>query len=187
MPNPYQWINDNPGIKWKSFIPIEFKPIQYLEIGVATGDNAVAVANSYCLHPGSKLHLLDPWSDYDGYTEYVGEQDKAYNIAMETISPYAHKSVIHRGFSDNIVPTFEDSYFDIIFVDGNHETEFVYRDGVMSFQKVKSGGHIIFDDYVSSHRQTIEGIDKFLEEYKDKIHILARPTNSFWQVIVQKL
>lgn len=125
--------------------------------------------------------------DYNEYPEYKGLQDIHYNSAMRTLAPFMGKCIIHRGFSDNIVPTFSDNYFDIIFVDGNRETEFVYRDGVMSFQKVKSGGYIIFDDYTPNWQTTIDGIDKFLEEYSGRIRILARPTSYFGQVIIQRI
>jgi Methyltransferase domain len=85
-----------------------------------------------------------------------------------------------------IVPGFEDNFFDIIFVDGNHETEFVYKDGCIAFEKVKSGGYIVFDDYLPYWSQTMVGIDNFLEEYKDKIDILHKGI-LFSQVILRKL
>ena len=185
--DPYQWVRDNPGIKWNKYIPIEFKPIKYLEIGVSEGVNIVDVAKSYCAHPESKMYCVDPWQDYDEYPEYKGQQDIKYNTAMNNIAPYFDKCIVHRGFSDNIVPTFSDNFFDIVFVDGNHKTEYVYRDGVMSFKKVKSGGYIIFDDYYDKWPQTVVGVNKFLDEYSDRILVLARPTIYFSQVIVQKL
>ena len=179
-------VETYPGIQWNKYIPIEFKPINYLEIGVSEGANVRIVAKSYCNHPNSKIYCVDPWKDYDEYPEYKGQQDVKYNTAMNNISPYADKCILHRGFSDNIVPTFPDNYFDIIYVDGNHETDYVYRDGVMSFQKIKTGGYIIFDDYCIEWPQTIAGIDKFIVEYSDRIRILAY-TQVFCQVIIQKL
>jgi len=184
--DPWKYFRENPGIKWSQYIPIEDKPIQYLEIGVNRGINVVDIAKSYCKHPNSKIHCVDPWIDYDEYPEYKGQQDVLFSIFNAAIRGYEDKCVIHRGFSDDIVPTFEDNFFDIIFVDGNHETEYVYRDGCMSFEKVKPGGYIIFDDYINDWSQTIKGVDKFLTEYSDKIQIIARP-NSVGQVIVKKI
>lgn len=185
--DPWKHFRDNPGIKWSSYIPIEDKPIQYLEIGVHKGINVIDVAKSYCKHPDSKIYCVDPWVDYDEYPEYKGQQDVLFSIFNNAIKGYKDKCIIRRGFSDDIIPTFENNFFDIIFIDGNHETEFVYRDGCMSFQKVKPGGYIIFDDYtIRSWPQTVKGIDQFLTEYSDKIKIIARP-NSVGQVIVKKL
>ena len=101
--DPYQWFRDNPGIRWNSFIPVQFKPIKYLEIGVSEGVNIVDIAKSYCAHPESKMYCVDPWQDYDEYPEYKGQQGIKYKIAMNNIAPYADKCIIHRGFSDNIV------------------------------------------------------------------------------------
>ena len=52
----------------------------------------------------------------------------------------------------------------------------------MSLQKLKSGGHIVFDDY--DWPQTKIGIDKFCEECKDQIKILG---NTPFQIFIQKL
>lgn len=178
----------NPSINWSAFIPIENKPIKYLEIGVADGIHVIHISESYCQHPESKIYCVDPWQDYDEYPEYKGQQGVAWKTFNTNIAKYnlQYKCILNRGFSDKIVPTFEDIFFDIIFVDGNHETEFVYKDGCMAFEKVKSGGYIVFDDYSFLWAQTILGIDKFLEEYKDKIEILHKG-NFFPQVIVRKL
>ena len=182
-----KYFRENPGIKWSSHIPIENKPINYLEIGVHKGTNIVDVAKSYCQHSDSRMYCVDPWMDYDEYPEYKGHQDILFGIFKNAIKPYTDKCILHRGFSDNIVPAFQNNFFDIIFVDGNHETEYVYRDGKMAFEKVKPGGYIIFDDYDKWHwPQTVIGIDKFLSEYSEKIRILVKP-NAVLQVIIQKL
>jgi predicted O-methyltransferase YrrM len=126
--------------------------------------------------------------DYDEYPEYKGEIQSIYHTAMRAIEQtgQAHKCKIYRDLSDNVIPTFPDNYFDIIFIDGNHETEYVYRDGVMSIEKVKSGGYLIFDDFSTRFPQTVAGICKFLEDYKDR---LERPISSslYTQVLVRKL
>ena len=185
-------LRANPGIKWSPYIPITYGPIRYLEIGVHQGENIIDVANSYAKNPMSKIHCVDPWKDYHGYLEYEGKQNEMFDTFNRNTASISDKCVIHRGFSEDIVPTFEDNYFDMIFIDGNHQTEYVYRDGVMSFEKAKSGGYIIFDDYINTSLETIVGIDRFLEEYYERIQIIARPTAVvFWccspQVIIRKL
>ena len=125
--------------------------------------------------------------DYEEYPEYKGQQEVAWKTFNSNIQNSGHspKFVINRGLSDDIVPTFQDETFDIIFVDGNHETDFVYRDGVMSLAKVKSGGYIVFDDYIHAWPQTMKGIDMFIEDHKDKIDVIVKSFN-FFQVIVRK-
>jgi predicted O-methyltransferase YrrM len=186
-----RYFNKNPAYNWKQYIPISSDAIRYLEIGVADGGNLIQFAKSYGAHPDSKLYCVDPWQDYDEYPEYKGYQDIAWNTVNKNIrtAGIESKCIIHRGFSDTIVPTFEDNFFDIIFVDGNHETDYVYRDGKMAYDKCKAGGYIVFDDYSSNPTiwpQTKKGIDMFLDEYKDKIRILTQ-YNAFLQVIIQKI
>ncbi len=186
-----RYYNRDPGINWAPYIPMRNIPIKYLEIGVADGGNALHIANSFCKHSESSIYCVDPWTDYDEYKEYKGKQEIGWETFNANIrrSPHFGKFKVYRGFSDSIVPTFEDNFFDIIFVDGNHETEYVYRDGIMAFNKVKSEGYIVFDDYfyfVSYWPETRLGIDRFLEEYSDKIKIINRE-NTFSQCIIQKL
>lgn len=185
-----RFYQKNPSKVWKYSIPIEDRPINYLEIGVADGGNAIHVANSYCKHPDSKIYCVDPWMDYDDYFEYKGDQQRAWYKVNKNIqnSGHAHKFVIHRGLSQDIVPTFQDNFFDIVYVDGNHETSFVYNDGVMAYQKAKVGGYIIFDDYDLSGYvwpKTKKGVDMFLDEYSSKVHPLEYSRK--YQAIIKKL
>ena len=183
--NPKRFTK-NPQIVWSQYIPIENKPINYLEIGVHKGLNLIDIANSYCKHPNSRMYLVDPWIDYDDYPEYKGQQDVLFGIFNNNVKPYIDKCFLHRGFSDDIVPTFSQNFFDIIYVDGNHEMEYVYRDAKMAFEKVKPGGYIVFDDYNEQWLQTVKGIDMFLNEYSRKIRILTS-RNDARQLILQKL
>jgi len=190
-----RYYNKNCSKVWSPYIPIVDRPIKYLEIGVSDGGNAINFAKSYATHPNSEIYCVDPWMDYDGYDEYKGQQEYGWKTFNENIKNFGslQKFKIYRGLSENIVPTFENEFFDIIYVDGNHETEYVYKDGKMAFDKCKSGGYIIFDDYCVNvygkcfdWEQTVKGIDMFLEDYKSNIEIILKFTN-FCQVIIRKL
>ena len=95
------------------------------------------------------------------------------------------KFVVHRGYSNNIVPTFQDDYFDIIYIDGNHEPEYVMEDAVLAFRKLKKNGYIIFDDYGwGGPDLTQKGIDGFLSGYHKRIKFLGiKNTQCFIQRI----
>jgi hypothetical protein len=179
----------DPSKEWAAYIPKPDGPINYLEIGCADGGNAIIISKSYAKHPESKLYCVDPWMDYDEYPENKGQQEKgwkAFNRNIETCADVS-KFEIKRGFSDDIVPTFPNDFFDLIFVDGNHETEYVYRDGMMSLDKVKVGGYIAFDDYNKFWPQTVAGIDKFIAEAGSRIKIAANLEYKGGQIIVQRL
>ena len=163
---------------WYSILPLnEYnKPIIYLEIGTFYGANLLSVADSYALHKYSVLHCIDPWEDYQEYPEYKGQQNNIYNTFLQNIeeSNKKDKIVIHRGYSHQLLQTFEDDMFDIIYIDGNHEPEYVLEDAVLSFRKLKKDGIMIFDDYGwGGPDLTKRGIDGFLSVYHKHITLLG--------------
>lgn len=129
-----------PDVYWADVIPIENKPINYLEIGLFHGSNFFHVANSFASHPNSKLYGIDPWMDYEGYNEYKGENESNYNVFKNNLnnSDVSEKCTIYRDLSQNVVSKFEDSFFDLVFIDGSHETEYVYNDAKKLFSKTKN-------------------------------------------------
>lgn len=189
-----QILIENPGIKWKNYIPLAEHAIQYLEIGCHKGEHVSQIAKSYCIHPDSKIYCIDPWEDYDEYPEYKGAQDTIYNTFLKNIDSCKNKCTIIRGYSHEEIPKFEDNTFDIIYVDGNHETEYVYKDAKLALKTVKIGGYIVFDDYIKDWWESVvKGVDMFLDECKDNIEIIAKPTDCLErfghcpQVIVKRI
>lgn len=165
------------------------KPIKYLEIGTFYGANLISVANTYCMHPNSKLYCIDPWIDYDEYKEYKNLQSEIYETFIENInnSGLTDKIVIHRGFSHLEVSRFDDNFFDIIYIDGNHEPEYVLEDAVLYFRKLKKNGIMIFDDYGWGGTDlTQRGIDAFLQGYHKKIKLINKNKKTS-QVFIKKL
>ncbi len=177
---------------WFRVVDVEHyknKPINYLEIGVFHGANVLSVANSYGLHNDSKLYCIDPWEDYEDYPEYKNKQTSIYQSFMNNVenSGAKHKLVINRGYSNNEIPKFENDFFDIIYIDRNHEPEYVLEDAVLSFRKLKKNGIMIFDDYGygwGGPELNKRGIDGFLFGYHKKIKILGESNT---QVFIKKL
>jgi predicted O-methyltransferase YrrM len=165
----------------------ENRPIQYLEIGTFYGANLFSVAKTFASHPDSKLHCIDPWIDYTDYPEYKEQQQTVYSTFLKNLenSGEKEKIVVHRGYSHEEIPKFEDEYFDLIYIDGNHEPEYVLEDAVLSFRKLKVGGMLIFDDYGwGGPDLTQKGIDAFLSGYSKRIQKLGERQS---QVFVKKL
>jgi predicted O-methyltransferase YrrM len=144
--------------------------VRYLEIGVFYGIHLFEVAAAF---PNAQLYGIDPWMDYDSYTEYKGQQNIILDGFRRNLSRCPDKSRIqaYRGFSSDIVPMFQNDFFDIVYVDGNHETEYVYKDAHMSFEKTKSSGYIVFDD--SDWPETLAGIQRFETDMKERIELIA--------------
>jgi predicted O-methyltransferase YrrM len=175
---------------WHTLVPLENysnRPIKYLEIGTFYGANALSFADTYGSHPDSLVYCVDPWEDYDEYPEYKGMQSSIFEAFVKNVaaSPSREKVVIFRGLSHSIVPTFPDESFDIIYIDGNHEPEYVLEDAVLSFRKLKKQGILIFDDYGwGGPELTTKGIDGFISGYKKRLQVLGLVNT---QMIVQKI
>lgn len=171
----FEGIQYTLATNWFSHISVDFfkcKPINYLEIGTLYGANLFSVAKSYALHDDSKLYCIDPWEDYNDYPEYKNKQTSIYNTFMANVekSGFKNKIMINRGYSNIEIPKFQDDFFDIIYIDGNHEPEYVLEDAVLSFRKLKIGGIMIFDDYGwGGPDLTKRGIDGFLSGYHKRI------------------
>jgi predicted O-methyltransferase YrrM len=172
---------------WYSILPVEEynKPINYLEIGTFYGGNLFSVGESYGIHKDSKLYCIDPWEDYEDYDEYRGQQQNTYNSFLNNIENSGQKEniVICRGYSSKEIPKFKDEFFDIIYIDGNHEPHYVLEDAVLSFRKLKKGGIMIFDDYHWVWHTTQKGIDAFRNCFCNKITDLGTIET---QVIIKK-
>jgi hypothetical protein len=101
------------------------KPINYLEIGTFHGANVLSVGMTFGSHPESRLYCVDPWADYEDYPEYKSQQPHNYATFIGNVenSGQKNKIVVNRGYSHSEVPAFYDNFFDIIYIDGNHEPD----------------------------------------------------------------
>ena len=165
----------------------EDRQINYLEIGTFYGANLLSVAETYGLHNDSRLYCIDPWEDYDDYSEYKNQQSSIYNSFLNNVetSGVKDKIIIKRGYSNFEIPKFPDEFFDLIYIDGNHEPEYVLEDAVLSFRKLKKNGVMIFDDYGwGGPDLTKRGIDGFLSGYHKRIQFLGERSS---QIFIKKL
>jgi predicted O-methyltransferase YrrM len=179
---------------WNIFInedEYKNKPINYLEVGAFYGANILSVAETYGVHADSKLYCIDPWEDYADYPEYKNEQPDIYetfkqNIEISGVNSGADdKIIVSPGYSNTEIPRFKDDFFDIIYIDGNHEPEYVLEDAVLSFRKLKKNGILIFDDYGwGGPDLTQKGVDAFISGYSKKIDVVGIQNT---QVFVKKI
>lgn len=172
---------------WYGMLPGFEGPIRYLEIGTFYGANLFSVGRSYAGHPDSRMYCIDPWIDYEEYPEYKNQQESVYDTFMRNLehSGQKDKITVVRGFSHTEIPKFEDDFFNLIYIDGNHEPEYVLEDAVLSFRKLKVGGYMIFDDYGwGGPDLTQRGIDAFRSAYHKRISSEQPITNT--QLMIKK-
>jgi len=177
---------------WLDVVPPEDRPINYLEIGVHAGVNALSVARLYANHADSKMWCVDPWAYYDEYREFKGKQEQIYDTFCRNMANFGltDKVTAVRGFSSEKIPEFDKDFFDIIYIDGNHDPEYALEDAVLSFRKLKVGGLMIFDDYgFDGPDGTCKGIDGFLSGYHKRVQLIHKKWTGWGlaQVFIRKV
>lgn len=106
------------------------------------------------------LHLIDPWEYFDDpvyvdalYGRRHGRNQERMDSIYEKVKTRfafqitSGRVIVHRHYSMSVIDFFQDDYFDWIYIDGNHQYEFVKNDLQGYYEKVKPGGLILGDDY----------------------------------------
>lgn len=153
------------------------KNMTICEIGVFKGEFSKTLFNT-CLP--NKLHLIDIFEgdmcsgDKDGNNivwTNLNEEFSKIKLFFEN----ENNVFIHKGFSYDIMNTFDDEYFDMVYIDGDHSYEGVKKDLAISLNKVKNGGLICGHDYISSRFEgVVRAVNEFCLENNLKINYLTK-------------
>ena len=165
---------------WEKFFidnELSLKPLSYLEIGCFEGRSSIFVLEKL---KNSRCTFVDPFEENYEMTNSTGQRDykKIYKNFTSNISQFNDRYTVFRDTSDNFFKTLDDKLnFDLIYIDGSHFSDDVYRDSYNSFNHLNNGGYIIFDDFFWSWYEKLEdnpffGICKFLKDNKRTIKIL---------------
>ena len=171
----------------KFFPEHEKRPVKILEIGCFEGRGTLLLLNKFCQHPGSVVHCVDPLEDryvrdrreFKGLDPlFVGQRERFVFNTRE----WRKKIRVSTDVSDNVLPMLLDEY-DLVYIDGDHHPEQVYKDGLMALRITKLGGFIVFDDYLWSHNgaSVKQGVDRFVNEFSGCLSVI----NSGGQLIAQ--
>jgi len=142
------------------------------EIGVLDGEHAAEILQ-YC--KPKELWLIDPWENYDTYQRYCGNYEKVKKLFAN------NKSVkIVKNYSAEASKLFEDHYFDVVYIDGNHSYDYVKADIAHWLPKVKKDGFICGDDFnlqagwPGVYRAVAEFIIKYMEKDLSLLELLEK-------------
>jgi Methyltransferase domain len=165
--------------------------LSILEIGSWEGRSALFFLTVF---PKSTLTCVDPWIPWKVSDELKdvscldsgedsGEDNFDYNVAAYKDRIYKHKSTSGAFFYSND----RIKLFDIIYVDGSHYSADVLVDAVNSFELLRAGGILIFDDYLwRRYPQDLDNpaaaVNAFLNIKKGKYTLLRVSS----QLIIQK-
>ena len=136
-----------------------------VEIGSQYGYNAYSLLKQ--LRNLSLLYLVDPYASYDEYTESWATNDGvnvAFEKAKKIVSPYQLKTRFIRKFSDEAVDDIP-NIVDFVYIDGNHDYEFVKQDIDLYYPRVRSGGVLCGHDFATHELGVCRAVVEFVNEY----------------------
>lgn len=154
------------------------KPVRFLQIGAYTGDATVWMVENVLTNPNSVLVDVDTWEGSDepshhqmNWTTVENIYDARTRQARLDRKVVKFKTTSDRFFKNNI------EMYDFVYVDGDHTSPSVLKDAFNSFDCLKSGGVIAFDDYLWStgsqrNKEPKMAIDSFRSIYSDQIEVL---------------
>ena len=186
---PYDFSVDNTFRSFIRTIPVwdemlshfKGKPnIHYLEVGVNQGRSAIWVLENILTHPSAKLTGIDIFPE--------GTNFKERYLSNLKLSGFEYKATTIQGFSQVTLRNLPANSFDIIYIDGDHRANGVLADAVLSFDLLRDGGILIFDDYLWLAKQVPENlrpqvaVDSFITAYRTSLEVIHRG----YQVFIRK-
>jgi len=136
------------------------------EIGTDRGQYAEELFGGI---PDLELICVDPWLPYTEGKEIYNQidMDDVFKEAMTRLS--RHNSKIMKMTSMEAVKQIPDESLDFVFIDGNHEYNYVLEDITEWTKKVKSGGVVAGHDYVENSERyygVIEAVNEYISRNK---------------------
>ena len=157
----------------------EFQCKNIIEIGVFGGSSLIPMGLAIKKYfKNGIIHAIDPWDTKESvayhkdnsHIKYWREVDheKIYAGFINAIEKYELNSYVNviKNTAEDAIHNFEDNSIDLLHIDGNHSEEQSFKDTVLYFPKVKSGGIIIFDDveWVDGGKNTTNKAVEYLKK-----------------------
>ena len=154
------------------------------EIGVCRGQYAKDIL-SWGM---KKLYLVDLWAHVPGMKAELGawtdqEHEHAFQDCMERLNGDEDRFVVLRGWSEEMAKKVPDESLSFVHIDATHYYEWVMKDLVAWFPKLKPGGIMSGHDYLNTGLSVRQAADEFAESVGAEMHTtdIDRPTHAcFW-------
>jgi len=144
----------------------QYQPKSYLEVGSLEGMSASFFIRQAGALSELSVHCIDTW---EGGVEHLsgGKMEmamssvearfdhnvsKAISAVPNRVRLVKHRDQSHRALACLINQGLENS-FDFAYIDGSHQAPDVLIDAVLSFKLVRTGGILVFDDYLWAEEQ----------------------------------
>lgn len=151
------------------------------EIGVADGRFSLALCQTI---PGLALACVDPWQPYAGNVRGgpLSQHSDNYHAAQQRLAPY--DVTFMRGMSLDMVQQVPLRSLDFVYIDGNHDFDYVVRDLIAWAPRVRPGGIVAGHDFYHFPRRragVVEAVDAYTRAHDITAWSLTEEREpSFW-------
>jgi len=176
------WFSQAPEV-WKRLTPLlpgDPGRRHFLEIGSFEGRSAVWIAENMMVE-GDELRCIDTWKGGEEHSaEDMGavEDRFRHNIVLAAKRLPSRRIFQTPGTSVQRLAEFQGkNEFDFIYIDGSHIAKDVLTDACMAWPLLKSGGLMVFDDYLWGdprdvlHRPKL-AIDAFANIFAEQLDVI---------------
>ena len=157
-----------------------------VEIGVDRGDNAMYILSTLDI---KKLFLVDPYLEYDGFKDNIGwdkktqnDFEKYFKIANLKLQPYKDRIEFIRKKSDAAADRIPDE-LDFVYIDGNHDYQYVKIDSETYYPKLKHGGILGGDNYETLFPGVMRAVRELADKHNLEIHGARWAESYEWWVV----
>jgi len=142
------------------------------EIGVDGGFYSAELCKA---NPGLKLYCIDPWDLNEGKSS--AHRVRKYAEAKKILAPY--NATLIKKLSMDAVKDFADGSLDFVYIDGNHNFDYVMMDIIEWSRKVKKGGIVSGHDYSDgTHVGVKDAVDVYVKHHFLRLELLNVPDPS---------
>lgn len=120
--------------------------VRALEIGCFEGRSTRWFLSQVLTGAGARLHVIDTFAGGADHA-HLDTSRLLSTFLANVVADFPEQVVIHRGCSQDLLPAFAGAQLDFVYVDGSHAAADVLSDAVLSWQALRDGGLLIFDDY----------------------------------------
>ena len=179
----YWFVNSEIQNNLEKFLD-KTKENNILEIGCFEGLSTVFFADNFLDNINSSLTCVDPFltidnNDHKDFLQNDEEMNFEYNIS---ICKNSDKITVHKITSDGFFKNNTKKY-NLIYIDGCHEPDFIKRDMENSFSILEKNGIMWMDDYQGGDGIQYKNImDDFLKKYDGQYELI----NMGYQLAIKK-
>jgi len=139
------------------------KKIICVEIGTLKGLNAKGIISYLNV---IMLYCIDPWIKYTQSNKEV-DNTEVYETAKKILDGFPAELI--RKKSEQAINDIPDN-IDFIYIDGNHDYEYIKKDIEMYYPKVKKGGIMAGHDFSIDYLGVVKAVMDFVEKNDLKLY-----------------